>query len=127
MLEKLPPRERQIVDLLYVQGERTVAEVCEALPDPLTASAVRAMLTRLEAKGYVRRQQSDRGFVYAPAVPEAKAKQSALSQLVRTFFGGSPVGAATALLGMSAKLDDDELAELERSIAAVRKARQEGK
>ena len=127
MLEKLPPRERQIVDLLYVQGERTVAEMCEALPDPLTASAVRAMLTRLEAKGYVRRQQSDRGFVYAPAVPEAKAKQSALSQLVRTFFGGSPVGAATALLGMSAKLDDDELAELERSIAAVRKARQEGK
>lgn len=126
MLEKLPPRERQIVDLLYVQGERTVAEVCEALPDPLTASAVRAMLTRLEAKGYVRRQQSERGFVYAPAVPESKAKQSALSQLVRTFFGGSPVGAATALLGMSAKLDDDELAELERSIAAVRKARQEG-
>lgn len=127
MLEKLPPRERQIVDLLYVQGGRTVAEVCEALPDPLTASAVRAMLTRLEAKGYVRREQSERGYVYAPAVPEAKAKQSALSQLVRTFFGGSPVGAATALLGMSAKLDDDELAELERSIAAVRKARQEGK
>lgn len=124
MLEKLPPRERQIVDILYVEGERTVAEVCEALPDPLSASAVRAMLTRLEAKGYVRRHQSDRGFVYAPAVPEAKAKQSALSQLVRTFFGGSPVGAATALLGMSAKLDDEELAELERSIAAARKARQ---
>lgn len=123
MLEKLPPRERQIVDLLYAQGSRTVAEVCDALPDPLSASAVRAMLTRLEAKGYVRRSPSERGFVYVPAVPEAKAKQSALSQLVRTFFAGSPVGAATALLGMSAKLDDDELAELERTIAEARKAR----
>ncbi|MFC3712119.1 BlaI/MecI/CopY family transcriptional regulator [Sphingoaurantiacus capsulatus] len=127
MLEKLPPREREIVDLLYTQGERTVADVCAALPDTLTASAVRAMLTRLEAKGYVSRTPSDRGFLYSPSVPEAKAKQSALSQLVRTFFGGSPVGAATALLGMSAKLDDAELAELERSIAAARKARQEKK
>ena len=61
MLEKLPPRERQIVDLLYAQGSRTVAEVCDALPDPLSASAVRAMLTRLEAKGYVRRSPSERG------------------------------------------------------------------
>lgn len=123
MLEKLPPRERQIVDLLYVQGGRTVAEVCDALPDQLSASAVRAMLTRLAAKGYVQRTSTERGFVYSPAVPESKAKQSALSQLVRTFFGGSPVGAATALLGMSAKLDDDELAELERTIAEARKAR----
>ena len=126
MLEKIPPRERQIVDLLYSGGAKTVAEVCEALPDQLSASAVRAMLTRLEAKGYVERTPSDRGFVYAPAVPESKAKQSALSQLVRTFFGGSAVGAATALLGMSAKLDDDELAELERTIAEARKARQGG-
>ena len=124
MLEKLPPRERQIVDLLYSGGTKTVAEVCGALPDPLTASAVRAMLTRLQAKGFVRRSASERGFVYAPAVPEAKAKQSALSQLVRTFFGGSPVGAATALLGMSANLDDAELAELERTVVEARKARQ---
>lgn len=123
MLEKLPPRERQIVDLLYAHGEKTVAELCDALPDPLSASAVRAMLTRLEAKGYVRRTSSERGFLFAPAVPESKAKQSALSSLVRTFFGGSPVGAATALLGMSAKLDDAELAELERTIAEARKAR----
>jgi len=127
MLEKLPPRERQIVDLLYAGGGKTVAEVCEALPDQLSASAVRAMLTRLEAKGYVKRTSSDKGFIYAPAVPESKAKQSALSQLVRTFFGGSAVGAATALLGMSAKLDDDELAELERTITEARKARQGAK
>jgi len=33
MLPQLPPRERQIVDLLYQEGSRTVAEICEALPD----------------------------------------------------------------------------------------------
>jgi len=123
MLEKLPPRERQIVDLLYARGGSTVSDVCDGLPVPLTASAVRAMLTRLEAKGFVRRTPSERGYVYEPAVPEAKAKQSALSQLVKTFFNGSPVGAASALLGMSGKLEDTELDELERMIAEARKGR----
>lgn len=121
MLDKLPPRERQIVDLLYARGPATVAELCEALPVTLTPSAVRAMLTRLESKKVVRREASDRGFLYVPAVAEAAAKQSALAQVVRTFFGGSPVGAATALLGMSEKLDDQELDELERMIADARK------
>jgi len=121
MLNNLPPRERQIVDILYLKGEATVADVCEALPDPLSASAVRAMLTRLKDKGFVRRRETDRGIVYAPAVPEAKAKQSALSQVVKVFFGGSTAGAAGALLGMSDTLDDKELDELERLIAEARK------
>ena len=123
MLEKLPPREREIVDLLYAGGGATVAEICAALPDQLSASAVRAMLTRLEAKSYVRRVASERGYVFEPAVPEDKARQSALSQLVRTFFRGSPAGAATALLGMSGKLQDEELAELEQMIAKARQER----
>lgn len=124
MLASLPPRERQIVDILYVNGDATVAEVCEALPDPLTPSAVRAMLSRLVGKGFVRRHENARGIVYAPALSEAKAKQSALGQVVKTFFGGSAVGAASALLGMSDKIDEAELDELERLIAEARKGRQ---
>ncbi len=125
MLNSLPPREREIVDILYLKGEATVAEVCEALPDPLSASAVRAMLTRLAGKGFVRRRETNRGFVYAPAVSEAKAKQSALSQVVKVFFGGSTAGAASALLGMSGKMNDDELDELERLIAEARKGQRQ--
>jgi predicted transcriptional regulator len=121
MLDKLPPRERQIVDLLYARGDSTVAEICEALPVTLSASAVRAMLGRLETKRFVTRAHGERGFVYAPAVPETAAKQSALQQVVKTFFGGSPVGAASALLGMSGPLDEKELQELERLVAQARK------
>ena len=123
MLDKLPPRERQIVDLLYVSGESTVADIVAALPVALSASAVRAMLTRLETKGYVRRRPSDKGFLYAPVVPETTAKQSALSQIVRVFFNGSPVGAASALLGMSERLEDEDLDQLERMIANARKGK----
>ena len=121
MLDKLPPRERQIVDHLYAGGEATAAEICEALPVTLSSSAVRAMLSRLEAKGFVRRRNSDKGYLYAPSVPETAASQSALKQLVRVFFNGSPVGAASALLGMSETIEEEELDELERLIADARK------
>ncbi len=123
MLNKLAPRERQIVDLLFERGEMAVAEICEALPVQLSGSAVRAMLKRLEDKGYVKRAESERGFLFSPAVSENAARKSALSEVVRVFFNGSPAGAATALLGMSGRLDNDELDELEQMIARARAAK----
>jgi predicted transcriptional regulator len=126
MLSKLPPRERQIVDVLYERGPLAVAEICDALPVQLSGSAVRAMLKRLEDKGYVHRAESDRGFLYSPSVSQNAAKKSALSEIVRVFFNGSPASAASALLGMSEKLEEDELSELEQMIARARKVK-EGK
>ena len=123
MLSKLPPRERQIVDILYERGALPVADICDALPDQLSGSAVRAMLKRLEDKGYVTRSESERGYLYSPAVPENTAKTSALSEIVRVFFNGSPASAASALLGMSDKLGDDELNEIEQMIARARQAK----
>jgi predicted transcriptional regulator len=123
MLSKLPPRERQIVDILYQQGPLPVADICDALPDRLSGSAVRAMLTRLEDKGYVERTDSERGYLYSPAVSETAAKKSALSEIVRVFFNGSPASAASALLGMSDRLKEDELEQLEAMIARARQAK----
>jgi len=124
MLSKLPPRERQIVDLLYVHGGMAVSDICETLPVQLSGSAVRAMLQRLERKGFVQRKESERGFVYSPVVAETVARKSALSEVVRVFFNGSPAGAATALLGMSDRLDSSELDELEQMIARARAAKE---
>jgi predicted transcriptional regulator len=123
MLSKLPPRERQIVDILYERGPLLVSDVCEALPDQLSGSAVRAMLKRLEDKGFVTRVESDRGFLYSPALSDTVAKKSALSEIVRVFFNGSPASAASALLGMSDRLKEDELSDLEEMIARARKAK----
>src|SRR5437868_3580078 len=98
MLSALPPRERQIVDILYERGPSVVTEICDALDNEVTGSAVRAMLKRLEDKGFVARQPSERGFCYLPAVAETAASKSALGQVVKTFFNNSPVGAVSALL-----------------------------
>jgi len=123
MLSKLPPRERQIVDILYERGALPVADICDALPDQLSGSAVRAMLKRLEDKGFVQRSESDRGFLYSPVVSDSVAKKSALSEIVRVFFNGSPASAASALLGMSDRLKEDEIDEIEQMIAKARKAK----
>jgi predicted transcriptional regulator len=123
MLSKLPPRERQIVDVLYQRGPLLVSDICEALPVQLSGSAVRAMLKRLEDKGFVQRSESDRGYLYSPTVSDTVAKKSALSEIVKTFFHGSPASAASALLGMSDKLKEDELDQLEQMIARARKAK----
>ena len=125
MLNRLPPKERQIVDLLYSEGEMTAAEVAEALPQPLSGSAVRTMLKRLEDKGFVRRSESERGFLYSPTVSDQTARKSALSDVVRVFFNGSATSAASALLGMSDKLDTSELDELEKMIAKARRDKKE--
>jgi predicted transcriptional regulator len=126
MLKTLPPREREIVDLLYERGDLTVAEIAGALTGQPSGSAVRTMLSRLERKGFVRRADSSKGYLYRPAVPDSQARKTALKELVRVFFHGSSAGAATALLGMSDRLDETELDELEALIAQARAARREG-
>jgi predicted transcriptional regulator len=123
MLNKLPPRERQLVDLLFERGDMAVSDLCDALPDRLSGSAVRAMLKRLEDKGFVRRTESERGFLFSPTMSDAAASKTALKSVVKTFFNGSAAGAATALLGMSDALDSQELDELEAMIARARKAK----
>jgi len=98
---QLGRRERQIVEVLYRLGKASVADVLAELPDPPSYSAVRGMLTLLEDKGHVRHKREGMRYIYTPAVAPAKARQSALRQLVSTFFEGSPMAAAAALLEMS--------------------------
>ena len=121
MIEKLPPRERELFDALYGAGEASAAELESRLSDPPGNSAIRAMLARLEKKGFVTHRVVDQKYVYTTALPDRKVRQSALRHLVGTFFNGSPVSAATAMLGMSEKIDACELDELERMIAKARR------
>src|SRR5688572_20627761 len=101
---KQPPlsrRERQIMDIVYRLGSTTAAEVLESLPDPPGYSAVRAMMRILEEKGHLTHRDDGPRYVYTPVVPRTAARQSAMRQLVRTFFDGSATQAAAALLDMS--------------------------
>ena len=118
----LPPpplgrRGRQILEAIYRLGRASVADVRAAPDDPPSYSAVRGMLTLLERKGYLRHEADGLRYVYVPVVAPADASRSAMMHVVRTFFGGSPAQAASALLDLpDTRLSRDELAQLSRLI-----------
>jgi predicted transcriptional regulator len=119
--EKLTRREREIMDALFAREEGTSAEdVREQLTDPPSYSAVRAMLVRLEAKGFVRHREEGLRYVYFPTKSRASARRSALNKLVQVFFGGSPRDTVTALLNQE-HWTDEELESLQAQIEQVRK------
>lgn len=111
----LSRREREVMDILYRLGEASAQEIQQALPDPPTYSAVRALLATMLEKNLIRHRKDSRRYVYRPAVPETKAKRSALRQLVGTFFDGSPEKLVASLLDPA----DQQLSEAE--IARIRK------
>ena len=118
-------RERQIMDIVFRRGRASVAEVLAELPDPPSYSAVRGMLRWLEDKGHLRHQRDGLRYLYTPTADPERARTSALSHVVKTFFGGSPEAAVTALLD----LPDSKLSarDRERMAAMIRKARREGR
>jgi predicted transcriptional regulator len=121
--QDLSRRERQILDILYQQGQATAAEVQNALPEPPSYSAVRALLRILEEKGHVRHQQDGPRYIYLPTVARENAKRSALRHMLRTFFDDSAEQAISALLDdSSARLSPAELDRLARLIEDARKS-----
>lgn len=116
----LPRREREIFEILCGLEGGTAADVRERMVEPPSYSAVRTMLTRLEAKGLVRHREAAQAYVYAVVPQGVEVRDSALRQMVRTFFDGSAVSAATALLGMARNLPPEELEQLQRAIDKAR-------
>src|SRR5689334_940653 len=97
----LSKRERQIMDIVFAKGKVTALEVLEALPDPLSYSAVRTFLRILEQKGHLKHRKVENRFVYFPAISTAQASKSAVKRLLTTFFAGSVEKAVVALLKAS--------------------------
>jgi BlaI family transcriptional regulator, penicillinase repressor len=116
MIDSLPRREREIFELLCSAGEATAAEIRAAMKDPPSYSAVRTLLSRLEARGVVRHRVADQAYVYASVPQPAKVRETAMKAMVRTFFDGSAASAATALLGLTKSLSRDEIDALQRAI-----------
>lgn len=118
-------RERQIMDVVFAQGEATVNQVVQAIPDAPTAMAVRRMMHILEEKGHLKRRENGREIVYSPREPKVKAGRSAFQNVLETFFGGSLEEALAAHL--HSRKDSVSNDERERLIALIEQAKSEGR
>jgi predicted transcriptional regulator len=112
----LSKRERQIMEVIIRRKRASVREVLEEIPNPPSYSAVRAMMNILETKGFLTHEKEGRKYVYASTTPIKKAKQSAIRQLLHTYFNNSTRDAVAAIIEASKRnlehTDFDRLIEL---------------
>jgi len=123
--KNLSRRERQIMDIVYVLGKVSVAQVLERIPNPPSYSAIRALLRVLEKKGHLTHKQEGPRYIYFPTLPREEARQNALKHIMQTFFDDSTEDIVAALLniteGSLSEKDYKRLSEL------IKKARKEGR
>jgi BlaI family penicillinase repressor len=122
--EQLPPRYREILHAVFALGSRASAEDIRGhLTRPPSYSAVRAMLVRLEARGYLKHHKQGARYLYSATTSQSSARRAALQPYLRTFFGGSVGRMMTALLRQE-DWTDEELEALLAEIEQVRKERE---
>lgn len=104
------PRELDVMSVLWRAESATVAEVRDALDEPLAYTSVLSALQTLEDKGFVRHEAEGRAYRYFPVVDSDQAGSSAISRIRDAIFQGS----SERLLAQLVSDRDVPRAELER-------------
>ncbi len=119
---KLGDLQLAIMHVLWQRGEATVAEVREAIQGyrPLAYTTVATMLSKMEAKGYVRRSSRGRTNRYKPAIEQATVQRSMVRSLARSLFQGDVTQMVSHLLDCTT-VSPEELKRLKLLIRAKEK------
>ena len=84
-----PPRELEVMSVLWRRGSATVSEVREELEESLAYTSVLSALQTLEEKGYVRHESEGRAYRYFPTVAADRAGKSAIARIRDAMYQGS--------------------------------------
>ena len=84
-----PPRELEVMSILWRLGSATVAEVREELDEALAYTSVLSALQTLEEKGFVRHEAHGRAYKYIAIVGAERAGGSAIARIKDAIFHGS--------------------------------------
>lgn len=126
-LPSLSPGQLEIMDVVWRQGDATVAEVWKALAArrQVARNTVLTMLARLEEKGWLARKADTHAHIYRATVSRETALGTMLDQLVETAFGGSTEGLVMTLL-QGRKISKEETTRL-RALIDQAEARSKGR
>ena len=108
--------ELEIMQVLWEVGPSTVTEVRPKLKADLAYTTVQTMLNVLLRKGKVSRVQEGRAFRYKAVVNRKRATGSAVEDLVRRMFGGSPEALLMTMVE-SRQIGTKELERLSEMVA----------
>ena len=84
-----PPRELEVMSILWRRGSATVAEVRDDLGEKLAYTSVLSVLQILKEKDFVRHESEGRAYRYYPRVGAERAGGSALARIRNAIFHGS--------------------------------------
>lgn len=119
--EKLSRREREVMDLIWADGEATAKGVLAGMRDAPSYSAVRGLLRVLVEKGFLKHRRDGVRNVYSPTARRKQAGRRAMKRTLNTFFSGDVSQAMVALLDVaSSDLSKKEITDLKRMIARSR-------
>lgn len=108
------------MDVLWRSHPAGVLELLEAVnagrKEPVTRNTLQTQLTRLEAKGWIKRDGSNRTHSYEPLVPESHGRTSVLADLRQRFFGGSSLALVRCLVE-SGDISESEISELRKLVS----------
>src|SRR4051812_16231608 len=111
-----PPRELEVMSILWRLGSATVSEVRDQLEQELAYTSVLSALQTLEEKGYVRHEPEGRAYRYFAVVEAERAGGSALARIRDAIFHGSAERMFAQLVSDRA-LSREELERMRRLLA----------
>ena len=103
--------ELKMMQVIWKNGDCTVAAVQAELRPPLAYTTVQTVLNILERKGKLHRELEGRAYIYSAKVSEEKAVGQSLGDLIDRMFGGSSEELVMSLL-KSRQIDAKRLAKL---------------
>jgi predicted transcriptional regulator len=111
----LTEQELEIMKIVWELGPATVRDIYETLLKrrKVAYTTVMTMMKILETKGYLKKSQAERAYVYRPAQPQGQVIGAMVRDFVNRVFNGS----AQPLLAHLVKdhdLSDKDLEEIER-------------
>ena len=121
-VERMHPRQREILRVIYRRGGATAREIHAEIPDPpRSRCGIRTLLGRLTRKGYVRSRPSGRHreMIYLPARSDNIVRAAAFNRLAKTYFGGSRTRAIDALCRLAIAEESGNGDRAERALATV--------
>ncbi|MEN7973383.1 MAG: BlaI/MecI/CopY family transcriptional regulator [Verrucomicrobiota bacterium] len=90
----------------------------------ISLNTVQSTLERLFRKGFLAREKVSHAFLYTPAVKREELMRQLIGEVVKTLSDGRPEPMLATFVDLAAKVDEDNLVQLERLIAE-RRAKEE--
>jgi len=121
--------ERQVMALVWSEGDTSVRDACERLGSAIAYTTVMTTMDRLFKKGLLSRRKAGRAFVYNATATRRELEGAVATELVQSLLvrsGHEPLPILSSLVDAVSDRDRALLDDLERLVREKRRATRNG-